>query len=235
MEGGCNAVASTLGVLGSVGRRYLGLDSLSVQVLALESDLPVEEDTPIRIEASAETFPGSDGMPEAAERTETTDDTGVASFPINPPAPAPAATIALTASVTIGGEEYECVGEIQTRIDHVFVPFLGLADQAVSEIERPETAADRTAQAGQYDDSERLAAEAQSPRRPPEPRDRHQPAGQRSRDDVPPRRHMIECNQRRRCRRDPWRDVIAAAPHAYQHRRKQRRHDHVQFVPAWIA
>ena len=152
----------------SVGRRYLGLEPLSVEVIALQNDLPVEVGTPIEVLASTEIFPGSSNMPEAAERTEMTDDSGIASFPINPPAPAPAETIALTASVTIGEVEYECEAEIETRIDHVFVPFLGLVDQAISEIERLETEADRTLLARQDESRDALAAEAQSPRRPVE-------------------------------------------------------------------
>ena len=153
----------------SVGRRYLGLELPRVEVIALVNDQPVDEGTAILITASAQAFPGSDGMPEASERTEMTDESGLASFRINPPAPAPTQTIELTAGVTIGDQDYQCTGAIVTGINPLFVPYLDRVDEAVTEIQRLETEDDRMAQGGEDESPEVLAAETRSPRRPPEP------------------------------------------------------------------
>jgi len=150
----------------SVGRRYLGLELPAVTVQVLEAGSPVQAGEIVRTTASSEAFAGPDGMTSGSERSASTEEDGAARFPVNPPVPEPTRRIELTATVTIGREDYECEGSIETGIIPMAVPYLGLVDAGVAEIERVEEESGPVAQNAEKE-GKSLVAE-QAPRRAPE-------------------------------------------------------------------
>lgn len=150
----------------AVADRYLKLEIPSAKVLVWEEGVPVVA-AAVRVKASSTAFAGPDDMPSSSEESGSTNEDGVAEFPVNPPPPTPTDTIALAATVEIGRETYECEGSIETGIIPMAVPYLGFVDEAIIEIERVEMEIDLMVPGGQNQGREPMVAE-QSPRRPPE-------------------------------------------------------------------
>ena len=117
-----------------LGLLYLGLQPLSMQVRVMNDDGPVAGAN-VEMRSSKPLFPGSDGLPQFDAATEPTDSRGLAVFAINPPRPDPTDMITFTASVTIDGAGYECMGTITTGLGVRLKPYLDTFDQRMDEIE----------------------------------------------------------------------------------------------------
>ena len=151
----------------ALARKYLGLEIPATLVQVLEDGSAVEAGSVVQVTASSEAFARPDGMTAGSQSSESTDENGVATFLVNPPVPEPTGRIELTATVTIGMDEYECEGSIETGIIPMAVPYLSLVDEGAAEIERLDAANGAVAQERSGKERDGLVAE-QSPRRPPE-------------------------------------------------------------------